>query len=488
MSQDPSRVPVIVGVGEINDRSGGGEEALDSLQLMLAALAAADHDAGEGWLARCERILVVPQLSFSEIDIPLSLSTATGLDLSAVQQADVASGDTPVRLLNDAANAISRGEVAACAIVGAEAMRTALRAGKPLFPNAQKNASDLRRRYSLFQPVEVYPFYENAMRAAEGLSLAESQAETGLLWSLMSQVAENSQGAWLRSRKSPAEIVEPSADNRPIAFPYTKLMVANASVNQGAAVIVTSLAAARKAGLPEDMLVRIGAGAAAHEAHEAMARSDWTVPTGMRVAIEQVLLRNGLTTSDIDHAELYSCFPCVPKMARRVLGWPADRPATVHGGLTFGGGPVANYMTHAIAAMVRKLRVDGRTGLLFGNGGFCEHNHCIVLSRDLLTDSPLPQDYDAQAFADARRGPIPLLSDMVEGDLVVETYTVLYDRDGRARQGIVLSHGLGGERVIARVDREDIRSLTYLTDGITEPIGNPGNNRRLGEVLVWSAP
>lgn len=488
MSHDPSRVPVIVGVGEINDRPDGGEEAFDSLQLMLAALTAADHDAGAGWLTRCERILVVPQLSFSEIDIPRSLSSATGLGMSAVQQADVPSGDTPVRLLNDAANAVSRGEVTVCAIVGAEAMRTAMRAGKPLFPNAQKNASDLRRRYGLFQPTDVYPFYENAMRAAEGLSLAESQAETGLLWSLMSQVAENSEGAWLRSRKSPAEIIEPTGDNRPIAFPYTKLMVANASVNQGAAVIVTSLAAARKAGLPDDKLVRIGAGAAAHEAHEAMARSDWTIPTGMRVAIEQVLARNGLTTCDIDHAELYSCFPCVPKMARRVLGWPAHRPATVHGGLTFGGGPIANYMTHAIAAMVRKLRADGRTGLLFGNGGFCEHNHCIVLSRDLLAGIPLPQDYNAQALADARRGPIPELTDTIEGDLVVETYTVLYDRDGMARYGIVLSHGPGGERVIARVRGEDTRSLTYLTNGLTEPVGKVGINHRLSGELVWNAP
>ena len=488
MPQDPFRVPIIVGVGEVNDRLTDGAAPLDSGQLMLAALAEANADAGGGWLERCEKVLVIPQLSFSEIDVPGVLSQALGLDRAAVLEADVPSGDTPVRLLNDAANAIGSGEVTACAVVGAEAMRTALRAGKPLFPNAAKSASRLRQRYGLLQPAEVYPLYENALRAAEGQSLAEGQAETGEIWSLMSEVAADSQGAWLRERRTPAEIIEATADNRPIAFPYTKLMVANASVNQGAAIIVTSLGAARAAGVPDERLIHIGAGAAAHEAHDAMARSGWTNPPGMQVAIAETLLRNGLTSADIDHVELYSCFPCVPKMARRELGWPAERPATVHGGLTFGGGPVANYMTHAIAAMVRKLRSEGRTGFLFGNGGFCEHNHCIVLSRDALPGAAFPQDYDAQAIADARRGPIPELTDDIEGDFPVETYTVLYDRNGGPRHGVVLSHGPDGERIIARVEAEDARSLAFLTDGGVEPVGKVGRNRRAGDSLVWTAP
>ena len=488
MPQDPFRIPVIVGVGEVNDRLADGAAPLDSVALMLAALGVANSDTGGGWLERCERILVVPQLSFSEIDVPSALSEALGLDRAAVLEAEVPSGDTPVRLLNDAANAIGSGEVTACAVVGAEAMRTALRAGKPLFPNAAKSASRLRQRYGLLQPAEVYPLYENALRAAEGQSLAEGQAETGEIWSLMSEVAEASQGAWLRKRRTPADIIEPSADNRPIAFPFTKLMVANASVNQGAAVIVTSLGAARAAGVPDERLIHIGAGAAAHEAHDAMARAGWTTPPGMQVAIAETLTRNGLKGADIDHVELYSCFPCVPKMARRVLGWPAERPATVHGGLTFGGGPVANYMTHAIAAMVRKLRSEGRTGFLFGNGGFCEHNHCIVLSRGALPRAAFPQDYDAQAIADARRGPIPELTDELEGLFPVETYTVLYDRDGGPRHGVVLSREPDGARIIARVEAEDARSLAFLTDGGIEPVGKLGRNRRSGNTLVWTAP
>ncbi len=51
-----------------------------------------------------------------------------------------------------------------------------------------------------------------------------------------------------------------------------------------------------------------------------------------------------------DAIELYSCFPCVPKMARRTLGLGADVEPTVTGGLTFFGAPLNTYMTHAACA------------------------------------------------------------------------------------------------------------------------------------------
>src|SRR3546814_2537538 len=58
-----------------------------------------------------------------------------------------------------------------------------------------------------------------------------------------------------------------------------------------------------------------------------------------------------------DHVELYSCFPVVPKMALRTLGLDASScTPTVAGGLTFFGGPLNNYMSHAVCAMVRILR------------------------------------------------------------------------------------------------------------------------------------
>ena len=87
MGGDPARIPVIVGVGEINDRPHDGEEGLDPAGLMAAALARADTDAGGGWLARIARLLVVPQISFRALDVPDALARLTGLPADRIEQA-----------------------------------------------------------------------------------------------------------------------------------------------------------------------------------------------------------------------------------------------------------------------------------------------------------------------------------------------------------------------------------------------------------------
>lgn len=488
MLQDPSRIPVIVGVGEFNDRPATPEQGLDSVQLMLAALQAADADAGGGFVARCDRLYVVPQISFRQLDPPDLLSRALGLPRERILQAEQASGDTPMRHLNDAANAIGAGEAEICLIAGGEALRTAAararaNGGGELFQGSRQSAPELRRKYGLVTPAQIYPLFENATRAAWGQTLAEAQAETAQIWSRMSEVAEHAPGAWLKQPRSPAEILEIGAANRPIVFPYTKLMVANPSVNQGAALVVTSLAQARAAGIAEARLVFVGAGAAAHEPDEPLARADWGVPPGLTVALTRALALNGLATEDLDFAELYSCFPCVPKMARRVLGWPLDRPVTVHGGLTFGGGPIGNYMTHAAAGMVRGLRAGGRHGLLFANGGHCTHNHALVLSR--VPTAAFPQAYDFQAEADRLRGPIPAATDAYEGPVTVETYAVGYDAKGAPASGVVISRNPNGERVLARADVADDALLAWLTDGRREPVGAAGATYRRDDALDW---
>jgi acetyl-CoA C-acetyltransferase len=494
MSTDPARIPVIVGVGQVNDRPASDEEGLDSIGLMAAAVRAADADAGGGFLSQCDWLAIVPQISFRELDPVALLPAALGIAPGHVRQAAMASGDTPILYLNEAANAVAHGEARVCHVAGGEGLRTAARRQQVSGPGAGQfrahlTASELRIRYGVLNPAEIYALYENATRAAWGQTLAEGQAESGLLWSLMSEVAARSEGAWITTPKTAGEIVDRSADNRPITFPYSKFMVANSSVNQGAAFIVTSLEAARKAGVPEERLIYVWAGAAAHELEEPLARVAWDTPAGMRVSLERALSVNGLGSQDLDHVELYSCFPCVPKMARRVLGWPADKPATVHGGLTFGGGPIGNYMTHGVAAMVQALRRNGSqgsgNGLLFANGGHCTHNHTIVVSRHPPRAGLLGQSYDFQAEADAARGTVPPLGDSYEGLVTVETYTVVYDRSGAPDYGIVLSRAPDGSRVIAKVAGDDAEAIAFLTGGMIEPVGSAGITAKAGDTLFW---
>ncbi|MBV9996168.1 MAG: acetyl-CoA acetyltransferase [Caulobacteraceae bacterium] len=486
MAADATRTPVIVGVGQVNDRPADPRDGLDSLGLMEAALREADRDAGGGWLARIDSIGVVDQISFRELgQLPGPLSQRLGANPKIAYQTHMASGDSPILLLNEAANRIAAGEIEVAAVVGGEALRTAAgRAAQAAGDNpsahnitranADRRAKTYRGRYGLTAPVDIYPLYENAGRAAYGQTLAEAQEESGRIWSLFSQVAVENPGAWIKQPRTPEEILRASPDNRPIAFPYNKLMVANSSVNQGAGFLVASLAAARRQGVPEHRLVYVGRGAAAHEAEDFLVRDRYDRTPAMEVSLRRALQLNAVSATDLDFVEFYSCFPCVPKMARRVLDWPLEKPATVFGGLTFGGGPIGNYMSHAVVGMVLKLRERGRKGLLFANGGLATHNHTIVLSRDPLPAGLVPHDFDFQAEADAARGAIPPFVEDYAGPGEIETYTALYERDGAPKFGVILGRSPAGERFLAKVPPEDAAAIALLTDGKIEPVGTWG--------------
>ena len=477
---DAERVPVIVGVGQVNDRTEDPATALDPVALMAAALREADADAGGGWLGRLDTLAVVQQIGWPDLN-PIVDRVAGALGVTPAHRTETAGpmGDSPIRLFNEAANRIRAGEATVVAVVGGEALRTAARRAQAGGDHAMRGRHGsrppgYRQRYGLAAPVDIYPLYENATRAAWGQTLAEAQAETGVIWAGLSQTAAANPHAWLRAARTAEEIVTPSAANRPLAFPYTKLMVANASVNQGAGFLVTSLAAARARGIPDDRLAFVGHGAAAHEADDVLARDGFAASAGMRVSLEATLDANGLTADEVDAAELYSCFPCIPKMARRILGWPAERPASVVGGLTFGGGPIGNYMSHAVAQAVLGLREVSGPVLLFGNGGFATHNHAIVLTREPLPGTRFPQDFDRQAAADALRGAVPPLGEDYAGRGTIETYTVLYGRDGEPSRGVVVGRSPAGTRFLARVPADDVAAIAFLTDGAAEPVGSRG--------------
>ena len=481
---DAGRTPVIVGVGQVNDRSRiGVDEALDPVDLMSEALRRADSDAGGGLLADCDSLAVISQLAWPQLNpIDGKLADRLGIAPRHREQTAKPNGDSPIRLLNEAANRIGAGEATICAIVGGEALRTAAalvkRREHGAKPNALRDASHRVRTgyaqsHGLTVPVDVYPLYENAGRAARGETLAEGQTETGALWARMSQVAAGCEHAWLRQPVSAAEVVTPSAHNRPIAFPYTKLQVANASVNQGAGFLVTSFAEARRRGVDEARLVYVGHGAAAHEDEDFLKRDSYAASPSLAVSIERCLEMNAVTAADLDHVELYSCFPCIPKLARRVLGWSLERPITVFGGLTFGGGPIGNYMSHAVACMVEKLRDTGGKGLLHANGGYATHNHTILLSAE-PTSAKFPQDFDCQAEADARRAPIPPLDEDYTGRATLETWTVHADREGAPRLGTVVALTSAGARTLAVVPAGDAATLARLMEAEDDPIGSMG--------------
>ncbi|MCF4123932.1 acetyl-CoA acetyltransferase [Methylobacterium sp. SyP6R] len=504
---DPARIPVIVGIGEVTDRPdtpGRGPIGPEPAALMAEALARADADAGGGWLSRIGSLDVVNAVSWPYADLPARVAALIGHRPARLAYGPVG-GETPVRFLHEAARRIARGEAAVAALCSGEAEHSAAAARRagltpdrdatppwtapdPAWtnPRARDYLHPQALRHGLSQPVAVYPLYETALQAAWGQTPRQGRDESAALGAAFSRVAADNPHGWLRRSFTPDEIATPTPANRPIAWPYTKLMVANPVVNQAAAVIVTSLGLARAAGLPEHRLVPIGPGAAANEPRDWLSRDRFDHAPAQDAVLAAALRRAGVAASDLAAIELYSCFPCVPKMARRRLLLPDEAVPTVAGGLTFFGAPLNGYMAHAACAMVRLLReAPGRAGLLYGQGEFVTKHHALVLGGgfDGLDDAPV----SVQDAAESRRGPVPPVVEDAAGRAVVETHTVLFDREGAPERGVVVLRQ-GETRLLARVPAADRATLAALTDLDRSPVGLDGTLRTARDgLLEWEA-
>jgi acetyl-CoA C-acetyltransferase len=288
-------------------------------------------------------------------------------------------------------------------------------------------------------PVHVYPLFEVALRARLGLSVDDHIARVGSLWSAFSDVAATNPNAWIRTPLSGTEITVASAENRMIAWPYTKRLCSNNQVDQGAAVIITSVAAAERAGVPRDRWVFLHAGAEAIDHWNVSHRVDLCSSPALRTAGRDAFALAGIASDDIAHIDLYSCFPAavqigaielglIPAADTNGEGWGgvgATRPLTVTGGMTFAGGPLNNYPTHGLATMVETLRNDaGSVGLCTANGGYTTEHAVLIAS----TEPPAAGAYrysNPQAEVDAL--PSVACDDTWRGAVTIESATVVFE-------------------------------------------------------------
>lgn len=489
-SSTPETTPVIAAIGEYTDRPAEPAQALEPAASMARALQAANSDGGGKLLEQIDTIDLIALISWP-YENPVG-RVCEMLNITPARQRNTSfGGETPLRLIHEAALAITRGEISVAAVIGGESMNAVSKAMKsqtPLdwtppagkdtayrFANDRIDLSKVVRNIGVRDPSHLYPLYETALQGRLQQSPAQGNQLSADLWAEFADVAADNPYAWLRHRPSAEDIGTVTDSNRIISWPYPKLMVANPSVNQSATVIVTSLAAARAAGVPEEQLIYLHGGAAAAEADDFLYRDRYDRSTAQAAVLNKAVEIAGGDASRFRHMELYSCFPVVPKMAQEVLGKPSIKP-TVAGGLTFFGGPLNNYMSHAACAMVRALRAEpGELGLLYGQGGFVTKHHTLVLSTAPAT-SPLTENYSVQAEADAAAAPLPEVNPDYSGAALVEAYTIQFDRDGSPSQGIVVLRSPDNtQRTFARVDPSDSATLNRLLDEDHSAIGAEGD-------------
>ena len=272
-------------------------------------------------------------------------------------------------------------------------------------------------------------------------------------------------------------------------------------VDQGAAVILCSAAAATAAGIPRDRWVFPLAGADADDHWFLSHRLDFHSSPAIRLAGASALALAGASIDQMAHVDLYSCFPSAVEIAAAELGLPDDqasRPLTVTGGLTFGGGPGNNYGTHAVAAMVGALRADpGSQGLVTGLGLVPDQTQ----RRDLrhrarrpdrrarsepvgpsLPEGTVTEEAGGFAWASPQKAvsALPQCSPDTDadGEVTVETYSVSYERSGAPVRAVVACRTPDGRRAWGNVTDTDHLAVLVTEEGC----GRLGKLRPDGEV------
>jgi acetyl-CoA C-acetyltransferase len=316
-------------------------------------------------------------------------------------------------------------------------------------------------------PVQ-YALFENARRARLGLSREGYALQMGELFAPFTRVAAANPLAAAPTVRTAEELATPTERNRPIVDPYPRFLVARDQVNQGAAVLLMSVAAARRLGVGEDRRVFLHGHADLRD-RELLDRQDLSRAPASELAVRHALDVAGADLADVTFLDLYSCFPVAVSAVLDGLGLTPDDPRglTLTGGLPFFGGPGNNYSMHAVAEAVVRCRADPEAlGLVGANGGSLS-KYSVGLYSARPTSWRPNRSADLQAEIDA--WPTPPFTDRPEGSATVETYAVRCGPGGRRAGTVVGRLDRTGERFLARTLERDDEILDLL--GGPHPVG-----------------
>ncbi|MEO8163628.1 MAG: hypothetical protein ABI590_07585, partial [Ilumatobacteraceae bacterium] len=355
-------------------------------------------------------------------------------------------GNAPQALVNLAAREIQAGRLDLAILVGGEATRTRNRArkngvtlawaiGDTSISDPELIGEDLALNHEIelerkiVMPIQIYPMFETALRAASHRSVEDHQRHIGGLWSRFSTVAASNPNAWTQQEFSPSEIITPSPDNRTIGFPYTKRMNSNNDVDMAAALIICSVERARSLGISSDRWIFPQSGTDCHEHNFISHRDTFSETPAVKLGGALALQLANKDIGEIGIIDLYSCFPSAVQLGAQSLGIPISQQLTCTGGLSFAGGPWNNYVMHAIATVMVELRERANeVALVWANGGYATKHAFGVYAttpptRGFRHDSP-------QAHIDALPRRAVATATEAIGPATIEAYSVIHDRDG----------------------------------------------------------
>jgi acetyl-CoA C-acetyltransferase len=450
--------PVIAGVGQVANRD--DDRILHPLDLIEQAVRAALDDAGIKRDA-IDGVLTTPMSVWASRTTSELVAERLGVGPGLRGDASY-SGAGPQRLLADACRAIAAGQAKVVVIAGGIADASVRRARvrgvePPAGPTARWSQGsdgahvesdpaadwpeDLRRVPEIAagagMPSAYFALVESALHA--GTDPARHARRLGALLAPFTSVAASRPDlAWFPHERTPDEISTPSATNRMVAQPYTKLMCSFPTVDLAAALVVTV------AGTTARPVVRPLAVTTASEPGPPSTRPSISRSRALERAVDEALSLAQLDAGAIDRFDLYSCFPAAVQLAARAFGLGDEdpRPKTVTGGLPYFGGPGASYTLHALACMTEALRADpGSLGSVVGVGGMVTD-----FSVGLFTTGDGP--FRTLDIGEVERGPASRPEG--RGPAVVDAMTVLHRRDTGPVAAPIIARFDDGARIGAR--------------------------------------
>ena len=499
MSLDP-RTPVIAGVGQSSERLGEpGYRRRSPVDLAADAAREAILDTGADGgsatgavAAAIDTVAGVRQFENSRPGALAPLGRSDNYPRSVCGRIgasparailEVTGGQGPQHLVNEFAAAIAAGRSDVVLLFGSEAISTiehyanADGEDRPDFTERAEGSVEDRgyglkglvsahlAAHGLTGAPSQYALIDNARRARLKQTRGEYAAAMGALFAPFTAVAAANPHASAPVERTAAELVTPTEANRPIADPYTRYIVAREKVNQGAAVLLTSLAAARRLGIPEERWVFLHGHADLRE-RPLMERADLSKSPAAVLAARHALEMAGIKASDLATIDLYSCFPApVFNICEALHILPDDpRGLTLTGGLPFFGGAGNNYSMHAIAETVQRARGNpGSFGFVGANGGIMSKYSAGVYST---VPAEWTSDNSKKIQAEIDGWAAPEQARQADGWATVETCTIRYARDGK-RTGIVIGRlDSDGGRFVASGDDEELLGLLASEESI----------------------
>lgn len=489
----PSSTPILIGVGQFTERIGAPD---------FAALSASDIAAGAARRAfddalSLERLgasvdAIATTRTFEDStpfraqpfgksdNFPRSIAKRLGLTPTTAIW-EKSGGNTPQQLVSEMAERLALGEFRMVLLAGAENISTARWLqqqgasadwSETVEGTVENRGQGLQgmvkrynRRHGLLGTPPPYGLCETARRAYLGVGREAYAQQMGELFAPFTAVAAgNPLSSAAVKPMSADELITVGERNRMIAEPYPQRLVARDQVNQGAAVLLTTVGAARELGIPEDRWIYLHGHAHVAE-RELLQRQHLGRYPAAVLASKAALSQAGIGVDDIAFFDFYSCYPmAVSSVAIDGLGLRADDPRgfTVTGGLPYFGGPGNNYSMHAICSMVQRLRGQpGSYGFIGANGGLLSKYAVGIYST-----RPVPfQPDDSRALqAQVDAWPAPVRAEQPEGWATVETFTVVYVK-GVPDYAVVVGRTPANERFLANTQPGDSETVQAMLDG-----------------------